>query len=110
LTPAEQAKAQIQKNKNDVKQFEYYKRRAEEGSDHAQYELGQRYLAGKGTDVDEKLGREWLAKAAKQGYAPAAKKLAELGPAPASTAVTAATSVPTTKSAVETKAVPAEKK
>src|SRR5688572_26445037 len=46
LTPAEAAKAQIKQDKNDVKQFEFYKRRAEEGSDDAQYQLGVRYLAG----------------------------------------------------------------
>ena len=79
LTPAEAAKAQIKQDKNDVKQFEFYKRRAEEGSDDAQYQLGVRYLAGKGTPKDEKLGREWLGKAAKQGHALATKQLAELG-------------------------------
>lgn len=80
LTPAEAAKAQVQKDKNDVKQFEFYKRRAEEGSDHAQYELGVRYLAGKGVDQNPKLGREWLEKAAKQGHKEATAKLAQLGP------------------------------
>ena len=80
LTPAEAAKAQIKQDKNDVKQFEFYKRRAEEGSDDAQYQLGVRYLAGKGTPKDEKLGREWLGKAAKQGHSLAKKQLAELGP------------------------------
>jgi TPR repeat protein len=84
LTPEEAKKASIQQNKNDVKQFDFYKRRAEEGSDDAQYQLGTRYLTGKGTDKNEKLGREWLGKAAKQGHAQAAKKLAELGPEPAS--------------------------
>lgn len=84
LTPEEAKKAQIQQNKNDVKQFEYYKRRAEEGSDHAQFELGNRYLAGKGVEKDVKLAREWLGKSAKQGNAKAAKQLAELGPEPAS--------------------------
>src|SRR5688500_19765788 len=43
-TPEEAAKAQHQQNKNDVKQFEFYKRRADEGSDDAQYQLGLRYL------------------------------------------------------------------
>lgn len=80
LTPAEAAKAQVQKDKNDVKQFEFYKRRAEEGSDHAQYELGVRYLSGKGVDQNQKLGREWLEKAAKQGHKEATTKLAQLGP------------------------------
>lgn len=84
LTPQEEAKAQIQKDKNDVKQFDFYKRRAEEGSDDAQYQLGLRYLSGKGTDKNEKLGREWLAKASKQGHAQATKKLSELGPERAS--------------------------
>jgi len=90
LTPQEEAKAQIQKDKNDVKQFDFYKRRAEEGSDDAQYQLGLRYLSGKGTDKNEKQGREWLAKAAKQGHAQATKKLAELGPEPASAPAAAA--------------------
>ena len=57
-----------------------YKRRADEGSDDAQYQLGVRYLTGKGTAKNEKLGREWLGKAAKQGHSQASKKLAELGP------------------------------
>lgn len=100
LTPAEAARAKAQKNKNDVKQFEFYKRRAEEGSDHAQYELGLRYLAGKGTDRDDALGREWLAKAAKQGHSQAAKKLVELGPAPVKAA----------KVSAAVKATPAQKK
>ena len=90
LTPQEEAKAQIQKDKNDVKQFDYYKRRAEEGSDDAQYQLGLRYLNGKGTEKNEKLGREWLAKSSKQGHAQATKKLGELGPEPASAPAAAA--------------------
>jgi len=92
-SPAEQAKAQATKSKNDVKQFEFYKKRAEEGSDHAQYELGLRYLTGKGTAADEKLGREWLGKAAKLGHKQAGQKLAELGDAPATAATTAAAAV-----------------
>ncbi len=82
LTQAEVAKVKADKSKNEVKQFDFYKRRAEEGSDHAQYELGLRYLNGKGTDPNEKLGREWLAKASKQGHTQATKKLADLGPEP----------------------------
>ena len=83
LTEAEQAKLRLQKDKNEVKQFDFYKRRAEEGSDDAQYQLGVRYLAGKGTPPDEKLAREWFEKAAKQGHKQAGQKLAELGPVPA---------------------------
>src|SRR5262249_37756481 len=47
--PVDPAKAAAEKARNEEKQFEYFKRRAEEGSDHAQYELGMRYLSGKGT-------------------------------------------------------------
>jgi hypothetical protein len=79
-TEKEIARIKADKSKNEVKQFDFYKKRAEEGSDHAQYELGMRYLTGKGTDPSEKLGREWLAKSAKQGYSQAKKKLEELGP------------------------------
>jgi TPR repeat protein len=77
--PVDPAKAAAEKAKNEEKQFEYFRKRAEEGSDHAQYELGVRYLAGKGVAPDEKLGREWLGKAAKNGNTQATKKLAELG-------------------------------
>lgn len=95
--PADPAKAAAEKARNEEKQLEFFKRRAEEGSDHAQFELGMRYLNGKGVAPDEKLGREWLARAAKNGNTQASKKLAELGvdpekievtPAPASVANT----------------------
>ncbi len=80
--PVDPAKAAAEKAKNEEKQFDYFKRRAEEGSDHAQYEVGLRYLTGKGTARDEKLAKEWLAKAAKNGNTQAAKKLTELGGEP----------------------------
>ena len=94
LTPEEAKKVAIQQNKNDVKQFEFYKRRAEEGSDDAQYQLGVRYLAGKGVEKNEKLGREWLGKAAKKGHVQASKKLTELGPESPKTGGQAAPAVP----------------
>lgn len=81
LTAEEAKKAALQQNKNDVKQFDFYKRRAEEGSDDAQFQLGMRYLAGRGVEKNEKLGREWLEKAAKQGHVEAKKRLSELAPA-----------------------------
>jgi len=80
--PVDPAKAAAEKAKNEEKQLEYFKHRAEEGSDHAQYELGMRYLNGKGTAPDEKVAKEWFAKAAKNGNSQAAKKLAELGGEP----------------------------
>jgi TPR repeat protein len=105
LTPEESKKAAIQQNKNDVKQFDFYKRRAEEGSDDAQYQLGIRYLAAKGTVKNEKLGREWLAKAAKKGHVLAGKKLAELGPEQpdAKTAAAVTPSVPATPASTPVK-------
>ncbi len=80
--PVDPAKAAAEKARNEEKQFEFFKRRAEEGSDHAQYELGLRYLTGKGVAPDEKQAREWLSKAAKNGNSQAAKKLTELGGEP----------------------------
>jgi hypothetical protein len=97
LTEAEQARLRLQKDKNEVKQFEFYKRRAEEGSDDAQYQLGLRYLAGKGTPPENKLAREWLEKASKQGHKQAAQKLTELGPVPATTSEAAPVPAPTAK-------------
>jgi TPR repeat protein len=83
--PVDAKKAAAQQTKKDQQQFEFYKRRAEEGSDHAQYELGMRYLAGKGVAPNELLAREWIEKSAKTGYAPAVKKLAELPAGPPAT-------------------------
>jgi hypothetical protein len=102
--PADPVKAAAEKAKNESKKLEFYRRRAEEGSDHAQYELGMRYLTGKGTEPNEKLAREWLTKSARQGYPQAKKKLEELGPAPASdektpAATASASATPPTKSA-----------
>ncbi|HEX7863073.1 MAG TPA: hypothetical protein VF773_22280 [Verrucomicrobiae bacterium] len=97
LTPEEAKKAAIQQNKNDIKQFDFYKRRAEEGSDDAQYQLGIRYLTGKGTERNEKLGREWLAKASTKGHLQAKKQLGELGPEavqPATAPTVGATAAP----------------
>jgi TPR repeat protein len=102
LTEKELVKAQADKSKNEVKQFDFYKRRAEEGSDDAQFQLGLRYLTGKGTDPNEKLAREWFGKSAKQGHEQAKKKLDELGPeTPAevkSTEAAAPASAPTASS------------
>jgi hypothetical protein len=57
---------------------EFQKKRASEGSQSAQYELGVRYLKGDGVEKDEAAGRKWLESSAKTGYSPAIKKLQEL--------------------------------
>ena len=41
---------------------------AENGNSHGQYSLGLRHLRGDGVERNEELGRNWLAKAAKQGH------------------------------------------
>jgi hypothetical protein len=60
------------------KTIEFQKKRAEEGSPSAQYELGLRYLKGDGLEKDVETGRKWLEKSAEQDYSPAKKKLEEL--------------------------------
>jgi TPR repeat protein len=72
------AKVAAQKSKSERDLLEWQKKRAEAGSDNAQYELGVRYLTGNGVDKDEKVGMEWLTKAAKSGNFQAKKKLEEL--------------------------------
>ena len=64
------------------KTVEFQKKRAEEGSESAQYELGLRYLKGDGVEKDEAIGRRWLTQSAKNGYSPATRKLEELNNPP----------------------------
>lgn len=59
--------------------FESYKKSASAGSASAQYELGIRYLLGKGVEKNEMEGVKFLRAAAEQDYSQAKKKLAELG-------------------------------
>lgn len=56
----------------------YYLKLAESGNAHAQYRLGQCYLAGEGIGKDLQKAREYFSKAAAQGNESAAKALAEL--------------------------------
>jgi TPR repeat protein len=60
------------------KTIEFQKKRAEEGSPSAQYELAMRYLRGDGLEKDVETGRKWLEKSAGKDYSPAKKKLEEL--------------------------------
>jgi TPR repeat protein len=70
-TDAEKAEA-------EKKLLNYQKMRAEAGSDNAQYEMGMRYLTGKGVEQDETQAKAWFEKAAKQGNTLATKKLEEI--------------------------------
>lgn len=82
--PVDPEKARAARDEAQRKAVEFQKKRAAEGSESAQYELGVRYLKGDGVEKDEATGRKWLAESAKNGYGPASKKLEELDhPAPA---------------------------
>jgi TPR repeat protein len=72
------AKSVTAKDQATRKTIEFQKRRAEEGSATAQYDLGMRYLKGDGVEQNEAKGRELLEASAKNGFNPAAKKLEEL--------------------------------
>ncbi len=56
----------------------FQKKRAEEGSSSAQYELGMRYWIGNGVTKNAALGRKWLKLAADAGETQAKDKLREL--------------------------------
>jgi len=60
------------------KVLEFQKQQAEKGSGYAQYEMGLRYLEGRGVEQDTAKGREWLEKAAQNGNSDAQRKLKAL--------------------------------
>ncbi len=77
------------------KAVEFQKKRAEEGSPQAQYDLGVRYLKGDGVPKNEVLGREWLQKSAKNGSPHAQRKLDELPPLSAAAIAASKAPIPT---------------
>jgi TPR repeat protein len=76
--PVDPEKAAAEKEAAAKRLLAYQKEQAEKGSAVSQFDLGMRYLKGDGVEQDEKLGREWIEKSAKQGNEDAAKKLKEL--------------------------------
>jgi TPR repeat protein len=60
------------------KKLEWQMSRATNGSAPAQYAIGVRYLTGDGLPKDVEKGTKWLKESAKNDYADAKKKLAEL--------------------------------
>lgn len=60
------------------KVLEFQMQQAEKGSGYAQYQMGLRYLQGRGVVLDAAKGREWLEKAAQNGNADAERKLKAL--------------------------------
>lgn len=79
-TPAPVDPEKVKEGKDDVdrKRLEWQKKRAEEGSPYAQYDLGVRFLTGDGVEKDAETARKWLELASKNGNSSATKKLAEL--------------------------------
>lgn len=59
--------------------IEFQKKRAEQGSAVAQFDLGKRYLAGDGLEQNLREARKWFEAAAKQGHAGAPARLDEVG-------------------------------
>ncbi len=59
-------------------EFEEYRARATDRSPYLEYLLAKCYLEGKGTEKDEKLGLEWMNRAARNGSGDAAAYLATL--------------------------------
>ena len=76
--PGDPNKAQAAKEETLRKTIAFQKKRAEEGSTSAQYDLGLRYLTGDGLEKDSEAARRWLETAAKGGHTQAARKLQEL--------------------------------
>jgi len=77
-------------SETDRKVFEFHKKRAEGGSANSQYEVGSRYLTGKGVEKDRAKSIQWLEKASKQGHKKAAQKLGFLKRAKPPAATTSA--------------------
>ena len=71
-------KTEAEKAEMIRKTIEFQKKRADEGSATAQYDLGIRYLTGDGVRKDRKLALQWLGKAADQGHTQATKKRDDL--------------------------------
>jgi hypothetical protein len=78
LPAVDPAKAQTEKEAQLQRTIEFQKKRAEDGSPTAQYDLGMRYLTGDRLDKDIDAAQKWLKEAAKNGNKDAEKKLAEL--------------------------------
>jgi TPR repeat protein len=66
----------------DIDDFEACKARATDSNPYMEYLLAKAYLEGKGTEKDEKLGLEWMRRAAQSGSGDATAYLEALAPKP----------------------------
>jgi TPR repeat protein len=78
--------AKAAREEADRKAIAFEKKRADEGSESAQYALGMRYLKGDGVEKDEVTARKWLTLSSKNGYIAATRRLEELNKTSASAA------------------------
>ncbi len=85
-TEADLANAAAEKAAADERLLDFQIKRAGAGSPTAQYELGLRYLTGKGVEKNLLEGRKWLEASAKQDNVWAQRKLKELDEQPEATA------------------------
>jgi TPR repeat protein len=73
-------KPSLDKDELEKRVIAFQQQRSEAGSASAQYELGMRYLQGRGVDKDPSLARKWLTLSAAQGNTEAQIALAKLPP------------------------------
>lgn len=76
--PEDPAKAAIRKAAVLKNTVEWQKKRAEQGSSSAQFDLGLRYLTGDGVEQNLAQAKRWLQAAATNGNRQAIKKLEEI--------------------------------
>ena len=76
------AQPSLDKAELDRRVVAFQKQRAADGFSSAQFELGLRYLEGRGVEKDLAIARMWLSLAAKAGEINAQRKLSELQAAP----------------------------
>ena len=71
-------KTQAEKAETLRKTIDFQKKRADEGSATAQFDLGNRFLTGDGVTKNRDVALQWLRKSADQGHTQAIKKVEEL--------------------------------
>ena len=78
VSPQAQEKNKAEKEAALKRTIDFQKKRAEDGSATAQYDLGKRYLTGDGLEKNLPEARKWFEAAAKQGHEAAAARLEEV--------------------------------
>lgn len=71
-------RTQAEKAETLRRTIDFQKKRADEGSATAQFDLGNRYLTGDGVTKNRDAALQWFRKSADQGHTQASKKIEEL--------------------------------